>query len=571
MKKLLALLMTAILILSALPLAAAEGEYYSFRLFEIVQDGIVYRAYGNNSVTFQLYKDGTMKVYGLRFPDEEADPSDCWALSEDRKAILMTFAGQDYTLAFENNIMTLPFDGRDVVLRQKHEADEEAEKPAENQTIASTELSGWVEKVCPIEFTRWKDIAVCYQMDGNARYRFNSDYGVFLYVIDTVSGDIIAKEEPDIEAARSREGFREELSSDEIYDIVFGLCPVQRSAADKISRSYSPDGSWEITIATVYGDFFYKVDAYSGEVLDKIEPDVDMIREQEGFREPITSEQALEIAEKACPLDFGAITGRKVSQSEAGFTVTLSSSSGSYVYTINKLTGEIVEKTEPEAGEAPAQTDSHALTDAGEGLMVAEKAFPLGPDKITSRKVNRGTGEIWTITLGTVYGDFVYLIDPATGEIVDRNEPDIEEARNQEGFREPLSNNEIMDIAVQASGLKPGEILSRHLSHGEDNLWKITLGTAQGDYYFEIDGFSGEVLDSAVPGGTAPVKEKDPFEAAIDAAFASMDGFDYKAENIRVSQSRMDGKDVIKVTFTWRGDTYEKIYSIADKRLISAE
>ena len=572
MKKWFSLLISIILVLSVLSTATADGEYYSFKLFEIVQDGVAYRAYGNNEVTFQLYTDHTMKVYGLRFPDEEADPSDAWSLSEDQKTITMTFCGQDYQLAFENNIMTLSQDGREVILRQKHEADEAAEQPAEKQTIAAKDLSDCIIEVCPIEFSRWRDNAICYRMDGNARYRFNSDYGTFLYVIDTVTGEIVEKEEPDIEAARAQEGFREQLSSDEIYDIVFDLCPVKRSEADNISRVYSPDESWEITISTVYGDFFYKVDAYTGEVRDRIEPDMEAAREQEGFQEPISSEQALDIAEKACPLDGASITGRKISKSEIGFLVTLSSDLGDFVYSINKLTGEIAEKTEPEIGETPVQQEPHALTDAGEGLDVAEKAFPLGPDKITSRKVNRGTGEIWTITLGTVYGDFVYLIDPKTGEIVEKQEPDIEEARNQEGFKEPLAESEIINIAVQATGMNHGDFTSRNISHDESNNWKVTLGTAQGvEYFFEIDGFTGDILDSAVPEGVQPQKEKDPFEAAIDAAFGAIEGFDHKAENIHVTQTKVNGTDVIRVNFDWQGTAYEMFYSIADKQLISAE
>ena len=70
-------------------------------------------------------------------------------------------------------------------------------------------------------------------------------------------------------------------------------------------------------------------------------PDMEAAREQEGFQEPISSEQALDIAEKACPLDGASITGRKISKSEIGFLVTLSSDLGDFVYSINKLTGEI--------------------------------------------------------------------------------------------------------------------------------------------------------------------------------------------------------------------------------------
>ena len=126
-----------------------------------------------------------------------------------------------------------------------------------------------------------------------------------------------------------------------------------------------------------------------------------------------------------------------------------------------------------------------------------------------------------------------------------------------------------MEIAFGACPVKKENISSRGLSHGEDNNWKITLGTAQGDYVYFIDGFTGEILDSVTPGEEAPVQDEDPFGAAIDAAFAAMENFDYKAEDIRVAQKKIDGQDVIVVTFNWQGKPYEFTYSLAERKLIT--
>ena len=290
----------------------------------------------------------------------------------------------------------------------------------------------------------------------------------------------------------------------------------------------------------------------------------------QGVEDPITSERALEIAEAECPLEYWQINSRKTAKTEDGFKVTLGSEAGDFVYDIDRLTGAIVSKTEPDISALQQSAASQALTDSGDGFRVAEKAFPLDTDKITSRKISK-TKDVWTITLGTVYGDFVYGIDPATGTITEKSEPDIEEVRSREGFREPLTQDEVMAIALAACPVNAADITHRSLSHSEDNNWRITLETSQGDYTYFIDGFTGEILDSVVPEGEAPVRDEDPSGAAIDAAFAAMENFDYKAEDIRVAQKQVDGKDVIEVTFNWQGNLYEFLYSMDERKLITAD
>lgn len=572
MKRFFSALTAMILALLLVSAYAEEDKYYTFVLYEITENDITYRAYGNYSITFQMYDSGKMKSYGLREGEEAEDPAVSWKASEDFSVITMTIGGQDYELDFQDNIMTLDCGERKLIFRQKFQAEEAAAEETEYQTLTAGELSEYIGKECPATQDHWTDRVVSYRMDGNAVYRFNTEYGPFRYVVDMVDGEILEKEEADIEAARAQEGFREKLTSEEIYEYVFKVCPVERSAAEKIARQADADGNWDITITTVYGDFFYKVDGYTGEIMDAVEPDVDAIREEKGITDPITSEQALEIAEQACPLDFGQITGRKVSKSDSGFKITLGSEAGDFIYVIDRLTGEITDRTEPDISALTENTSSHALTDTSEGFDVAEAAFPLGRDKITSRKVSKKQ-DAWTYTLGSVYGDFIYTIDPATGTITEKTEPDIEEVRNQEGFQEPLSMDEVMAIAVKESGLSPALISNRNVAHGEDNNWRITLETQQGNYTYFIDGFTGEITDSIIPegdGGELP-EDPDPFGSAISASYAAMENFDYKAENIKVAQKQIDGKDVIVVNFDWQGNAYEFFYSLADRQLIKAD
>lgn len=370
-----------------------------------------------------------------------------------------------------------------MVFRPDPIEEEVISQPCDHQTLTIGDISESVSQITPLEFGTWRGTAVCYRLDGNCCYRFNSDYGVFLYVIDTVTGELIEKDEPDMEAAREQEGFREQLSTDEIMDIVSGICPIDKSTADKISRKSNPDGTTDITFVTKYGDFFYKVDVYTGEVIEKSEPAPETIPEL------ITSKQALDIATEACPLEAFDITGRKVSKSANGYIVTLGSKGGDYIYTIDKMSGKIVDKQEPEA----VETD---------------------------------------------------------------------------GAAEPLSTEEIMNIAIRATGRSPGEMTGNNLTLMRDRHWGATIIAGECEYFFEIDGYTGEILDTVIT-GEEPAKEvKDPFQAAMEAAFASIKGYDYTGENIHVNRTKQDGKDVVIVSLDWRGQNYVMTYSIEDQKLI---
>ena len=269
MKKLFATLTALLLALLALMPACAETKYYDFSLFEISEGDITYRSYNNIGLTFRLYDDGSLKSYGLKVGEDKEDPAVRWQISEDRKTVYLTIGETEYALDFENNIMTLTAGERKLVFRQKHQAEEAAQQPAEYQTLTYPDISGYVAKACPASEEHWMERAMCCTMDGNVRYSFTTEYGPFQYVVNSLNGDILEREEPDIDAVREQEDFREKLTSDEIYEYVFKVCPVERSAAEKIARQSDADGNWNITITTVFGDFFYKVDAYTGEILDK--------------------------------------------------------------------------------------------------------------------------------------------------------------------------------------------------------------------------------------------------------------------------------------------------------------
>lgn len=65
-----------------------------------------------------------------------------------------------------------------------------------------------------------------------------------------------------------------ELDSDAILDAVEGVCPISLAEATDIKVSAVNDGKRTVTFGSAYGDFSYTVDAYTGEILEKTEPEM---------------------------------------------------------------------------------------------------------------------------------------------------------------------------------------------------------------------------------------------------------------------------------------------------------
>lgn len=218
----------------------------------------------------------------------------------------------------------------------------------ENTLLTTEEIEDLVFEVCPVDRILCSHRKVKISLDGTVTVTFHTDYGDYMYQVDRSTGEILDREEADIEAARAQEGFREPLTNDEVHDIVSGLCPIEMTQASKINVRRSDEGIWEFTLDSVYGQFYYSIDGYTGEVLDSIEPDMEEARSQEGFQEPLTSETALELAEKESGLKFDQVTSRKVlKKADGSYVVTLGSAAGDYIYRLDGLTGEILERTEP--------------------------------------------------------------------------------------------------------------------------------------------------------------------------------------------------------------------------------
>ena len=75
----------------------------------------------------------------------------------------------------------------------------------------------------------------------------------------------------------------------------------------------------------------------------------------------------------------------------------------------------------------------------------------------------------------------------------------MEAARQQEGFKEPLSRDKIDEIALEAAGLKRQDVVHWYTSTSNGAI-ELKLELENGSqYYFKIDIFTGEILDRIDP------------------------------------------------------------------------
>ncbi|MBQ6410725.1 MAG: hypothetical protein IJI16_02110 [Atopobiaceae bacterium] len=65
------------------------------------------------------------------------------------------------------------------------------------------------------------------------------------------------------------------LDDDAILDVVEEACPIRLSAATGIKLSGEQDGVRTVTFGSEYGDFSYTIDAFTGQIVDKVEPQIE--------------------------------------------------------------------------------------------------------------------------------------------------------------------------------------------------------------------------------------------------------------------------------------------------------
>lgn len=133
---------------------------------------------------------------------------------------------------------------------------------------------------------------------------------------------------------------------------------------------------------------------------------------------------------------------------------------------------------------------------------------------------------------------------------------------------EDLTSDQILDVVLNDLNLSAAQLQDIKIS-APDREGNVTVSFLIGEEAasYVIDQKTGDIIRADLPEGfekenTASVPN--PMEQAINAAFATLDGYKGGAENITVSQQ---GVNII-VEFDWNGDHYVKTYDTALDRII---
>ena len=346
------------------------------------------------------------------------------------------------------------------------------------------------------------------------------------------------------------------------------FCPLDLTEWDDVRIYYlAENANCVITFTTKYGDFLYVMDSITGELADKREPDIDAVRQQEGFTESIDSIEAQRIAEDASGVDILAISDREIYLEGDAYKYSFNSPYGTFFYTIDAKTGKITDRVEPDKDAARSQEGFVDPVTVDEAQQIAEAACPVDFTEIIDHKVALDEDGLYIITLYTNYGDCIYQIDPVTRAVTVMQEPDVDAAR-QAGSGAPLNLDQILTIAEAACPVPFSLLDPPVISQVSDNVYSVTM--TSGDYVFvyTIDALTGTITDQIVPDDyVAPEEARDIYGEAIDAAAAVIPGYDFGGE-IVVGEAEAAGDRIVTVTIDWNGQHYEYHYSANERKLI---
>ena len=377
---------------------------------------------------------------------------------------------------------------------------ESADNAAAEMDALTASVFETVRENCPIDASFAKHIKCSKASDGTVTMSFDTVYGHFIYKLDATGKKILEKDEPDIEAARAQKGFKEPVGHDELMRLMFEACPIGSGRTEKLKVAMQEDDTYLITFGSVYGDFRYLMDIFTGEILEKEEPDVEAARAQKGFKEPIEAEDALDSVFAVSPLKRGLEQNIKVSRKGSdNWVVSFTSAYGDFRYVVDRYSGKVLEKTEPDMEAAAGKADFQKPVDPDNVTEIVFSQCPISSwqaNKIKSKKSKDGN---WTVTFGSDFGDFMYVVDGKTGEILEKQEPDVEAIRAAGTVKEKLSPPDAIKIAVEAASVPRKEAQDVNVAFKPDNTYAVTFKTDAGKYMYVLDAYTGEIKDSMTP------------------------------------------------------------------------
>ena len=213
---------------------------------------------------------------------------------------------------------------------------------------------------------------------------------------------------------------KEALTDDDCFDIVFADAPVDEFVADNKRISRKKDGTILFTFTTVDGDYSYKLDAYTGEILEKTQPEkITTTKGSGGFDDDDVFDALGEI----CPVDYAQGKNLKIKKSNdnASLEVSFNTEDGDFFYRFDRETGELLEKREPENITEKSKV-VEVSGDADDPFSVARneccKVAGVNPWEAEDLNIKEVTAnKIYEVTFKYKGKDYDLIYDMTTGKV----------------------------------------------------------------------------------------------------------------------------------------------------------
>lgn len=229
----------------------------------------------------------------------------------------------------------------------------------------------------------------------------------------------VEKAEINIESTEPQtEDAKIELSDDDCFDIVFSDAPTDSLTADNCTIERKKDGTIIFTFTTVDGEYSYKLDAYTGEILEKSQPETITTSKNDHVDDDI-----FDILKEICPVDYAQGENLKIRKSDdnSSFEVSFNTSDGYFFYRIDRETGEVIEKQEPENITEKSKVikenadDKDPFSIATDACCKYANVNPWEAEGIHIKEIS--ANKLYEVTFSYNGADYDLIYDFTTGEV----------------------------------------------------------------------------------------------------------------------------------------------------------
>ena len=209
---------------------------------------------------------------------------------------------------------------------------------------------------------------------------------------------------------------KKELTDDDLFEIVFDDAPVDEFVADNKKISRKKNGTIVFTFNTADGEYAYTIDADTGEILEKVQPEKITTSSDDGS---FDDDDVFDALKEQCPVDYATGENLKIKKNQDGSAVEVSfnTGDGEFFYKFDTKTGELLEKREPE--HITDQADQPGGGDPfSEAITQCCKFANVSPGEAQDMHIKEiGKGESYQVTFTYNGEDYDLVYNPSTGTV----------------------------------------------------------------------------------------------------------------------------------------------------------